>query len=140
MSFREKAAWISLVVGIGVYAFYFAQAIPAVARGEAGGSYYFWLMVIATVISVVATIVLTVASAVMAPKDAKAPRDEREALVVLKAYPFAAYTLAAGAFMTIVLLFIGADRFFAANLLFFVLCLSELMKSCAQIFCYRRGV
>jgi hypothetical protein len=140
MPFREKTAWISLVVGVGVYVFYFALAVPTMTRGQAPGGYYFGLLVAATVLSVIATIVLTLASAVMAPKDANAPRDEREALIALKSSRFAGAALAAGAFMTILALFLGADRFVAANFLFFALCLSELMKSGAQIVYYRRGV
>jgi hypothetical protein len=140
MAFREKTAWISLFVGLGVYIFYFVQAVPAIARGDAGGGYYFRLMVVATVISIIATIVLTVASAVMAPRDAKAPRDEREKLISLKASQFARFTLSAGAFAAIIALFVGVDRFLAANLLFFTLALSELMQSGAWIFYNRRGV
>ena len=139
MAFREKAAWISLIVGIGVYVFYFAQAVPAMARGETGGGYYFGLLAAMTVLFVIAMIVLTVVAAVFAPKDAKTPLDERERLIGLKASQLAAVALSAGAFMTIIVLFLGADRFFAANFLFLSMAVSETLKSGAQIFYYRRG-
>lgn len=140
MSFREKAAWISLVVSIGVYVFYFAQAVPALAHGNTGGGYYFGLLVGTTVLFVIALIVLTVVVAVLAPKDAKTPLDEREKLIGLKASQLAGASLSAGAFMTILALFLGANRFFAANFLFFSMGISETLKSGAQIFYYRRGV
>ncbi|HEX4859739.1 MAG TPA: hypothetical protein VFV07_00790 [Rhizomicrobium sp.] len=139
MAFREKAAWISLIVGIGVYVFYFAQAVPAMARGEAGGGYYFGLLAAMTVLFVIAMIVLTVVAAVFAPKDAKTPLDERERLIGLKASQIAGVVLSAGAFMTIIALFLGAERFFAANFLFLSMAVSETLKSGAQIFYYRRG-
>ena len=140
MSFREKAAWISLVVSIGVYIFYFVQAVPAMTRGETGSGYYFGLLVGTTVLFVIALIVLTVVVAVLAPKDAKTPLDEREKLIGLKASQLAGAALSAGAFMTILVLFLGANRFFAANFLFFSMGISETLKSGAQIFYYRRGV
>jgi hypothetical protein len=88
---------------------------------------------------VLATIVLTVVAAVLAPKDAGAPLDERERLITLKANSASGYVLAAGVVLVIGVLFYGADDFLTINLLFFALVVSEIYKVTTQLVLYRRG-
>jgi hypothetical protein len=139
MPFREKIAWISLLLTVAVYGGYFACL--SVPRGSGDWlSDSFGPLVGATLLFVVLMIVLTVAVAVLAPKDAAAPLDEREKLIALKAAQFAYFALSAGAFTAIVALFAGTDRFFVANFLFFSLIAAEIAKDAAQIVYFRRGV
>ena len=92
MSFREKTAWISLVSMAGIYGFYFWSLMRS---GRDGGSGSIGLL--GTVIALVAVqTVLTIAVAVVDPKNAQAPRDEREKLIELKATRFAYAGLASG--------------------------------------------
>ena len=79
MPFREKSAWISLLLYLGIYGFYFTQVATALTRGEADGTHFLALFGQSVVMFVIATIVLTVVAAVWAPKDAQAPKDERKA-------------------------------------------------------------
>jgi hypothetical protein len=138
MSFREKIAWISLVATVVVYGGYFASlTVPASGGGRLAAS--FGLLVGATVLFIIAMIVLTVFAAVLAPRDAAAPPDEREKLISLKASQFSYFALSSGAFTAIVALFVGTDRFFTANFLFFALVVSEIAKDAAQIVYFRRG-
>jgi len=137
MSFREKIAWISLAVTVAVYGGYF---VFLTARGGEGWlSDSFGLLMGTTVLFIVLMIALTVVAAVLAPADAAAPVDEREKLISLKASQFSYFALSSGAFTTIVALFVGTDRFFAANFLFFSLIVAEIAKDAAQIFYFRRG-
>jgi len=138
MPFREKIAWISLAATLVVYGGYFAS-LTVSRDGEGWLSDSFGLLVGTTVLFVVLMIVLTVIAAVLAPQDAAAPVDEREKLIALKAAQFSYFTLSSGAFTTIVALFVGTDRFFAANFLFFSLIVAEIAKDGAQIFYFRRG-
>lgn len=140
MSFREKSAWISLLLYLGIYGFYFAQVALALTKGQADGAHFlgwFWQSV---VMFVVATIVLTVIAAVLAPKDAQASEDEREKLITLKANSASGYVLAVGVVLAIGAVFYGANEFQTINLLFFALVLSEVYKVAAQIVLTRRGV
>lgn len=137
MPFREKTAWISLLATLAVYGGYFASL--ALAGGEERPAAAFGRLVGATVLFIVLMIVLTVITAVLAPKDAAAPPDEREKLISLKASQFSYFALSSGAFAAIVALFVGTDRFFTANFLFFALIVAEIAKDAAQIVHFRRG-
>ena len=139
MSFREKAAWISLLAYLGIYGFYFTQVGSALIRGDADGTPFFGLFVRAVVLFVVVIIIGTVVAAVTAPKDANAPADEREKLVALKANSASGYVLATGVVLTIGVILYGAKDFLVINLLFFSLVVSEVYKIATQLFLYRRG-
>jgi len=138
MPFREKIAWISLVATLVVYGGYFVS-LTVSWGGEGWISDSFGLLVGTTVLFVVVMIALTVVAAVLAPADAAAPADEREKLISLKASQFPYFALSSGAFTTIVALFVGTDRFFAANFLFLSMIVAEVAKDAAQIFYFRRG-
>jgi Na+/H+ antiporter NhaD/arsenite permease-like protein len=139
MSYREKSAWISLLLYLGIYGFYFSQVAMAAARGEADGTHFLGLFGQSVAVFVVATIVLTVVAAVLAPRDAQAREDERERLITLKANSASGYVLATGAVLAIGVVFYGADEFLTINLLFFALVLSEVYKVATQLVLYRRG-
>jgi hypothetical protein len=135
MSFREKSAWISVLSMSAIYGFYFWSVIRA--RHQAGG---FRLGLLEAIVAlVVLQIVLTIAVAIVAPRDAKAPRDERDKLIELRAtriaYAGLATSVALGCFF-------GAfdpPILFNTNALLFILVTAEIMRSVCQIIQYRRG-
>ena len=136
MSFREKSAWISLLSMAGIYGFYFWSVLAPGAKGA--GSRVSGLL--GTVIAlVVVQVVLTIAVAIFAPKDAQAPRDERDRLIDLRAARFA-YAVLAGSVACAV--FFGGFNppiIFNTNTLLFVLVMAEVLRSGSQIVQYRRG-
>jgi hypothetical protein len=75
----------------------------------------------------------------MAPKEAKAPRDERERLIDLRATRFA-YALLAGS-IACACFFGGFNPpiIFNANVLLFILVAAEVLRSGCQIVQFRRG-
>jgi hypothetical protein len=136
MSFREKSAWISMLSMAGIYGFYFWSVIR---RGpNAGGSHFGGLL--ETIIAlVVLQVVLTVAAAIFTPRDAKAPRDERDKLIELRAMRVAYAGLATSVALAC---FFGAFNppiVFNTNSLLFILVTAEMMRSACQIIQYRRG-
>src|SRR5271154_3271197 len=82
MSFREKSAWISILSMSGIYGFYFWSVILA---GPQAGGFRFGGLLATIVALVVVEIVLTVVVAIFSPREAKAPRDERDKLIELRA-------------------------------------------------------
>jgi fatty acid desaturase len=87
---------------------------------------------------VVLQIVLTVAAAIVNPKAAKAPRDERDKLIELRAMRVAYAGLATGIALAC---FFGAFNppvIFNTNALLFILVTAEIMRSACQIVQYRR--
>jgi hypothetical protein len=136
MSFREKTAWISLVSMSGIYCFYFWSVIRH--HPQNGGVRFSGLL--GTVIAlVVVQTTLTIAVAIFTPKEAKAPRDEREKLIELRATRVAYSGLATGIAFAC---FFGAFHppiVFNTNSLLFILVTAEILRSACQIIQYRRG-
>lgn len=136
MSFREKGAWISILSMSGIYGFYFWSVV---CSGHAASGVHFGGLLTTVIALVIVQVVLMVAVAIFAPKEAKAPLDERERLIELRATRVA-YALLAGC--------IACACFFAAfvppiifntNALLFILVMAELIRSACQIVQYRRG-
>jgi hypothetical protein len=91
-----------------------------------------------TIALVVVQVLLIVAVAIFAPKEATAPRDEREKLIELKATRVAYAGLASG---VVLACFIGAfdpQIIFGTNSLLLILVTAEVLRSACQIIQYRR--
>ena len=132
LSFRETSAWISLVTMLGIFGFYFWSVIHS--GQPSGGSLLGTIIVL-----VVVQTALTVAVASFTRKEAKAPRDERDRLIELKAARFA-YAVLAGSIACVC--FFGGFQppiIFNANALLFVLVVAEILRSACQVVQYRRG-
>jgi hypothetical protein len=136
MSFREKSAWISMLSMSGIYGFYFWSVIHA---GPQVGGFHFGGLLATVIALVVVQVVLTVAVAIFTPQEAKAPRDERDKLIELRAMRVAYAGLATSVALAC---FFGAFNppiVFNTNSLLFILVTAEIMRSACQIIQYRRG-
>ena len=135
MPFREKTAWIAVVSMTAIYAFYFWSVWQH--RPETRFPY---LGLLETVVAlVVVQVTLTIVAAIFAPTDAKAPRDEREKLIELRAARVAYSGLATGVACAC---FFGAFHppiVFNVNALLFILVTTEIMRCSYLIIQYRRG-
>jgi hypothetical protein len=125
----------------GIYGLYFWSAIHA-----GPDSFHFGRFVETVVALVIVQIVLTVAVAIFSLRDAKAPRDEREKLIELRATRVAYGGLAMGVLLACVFgalnppVVFNPPIFFNPNALLFILVSAEILRSAAQIVQYRRGV
>jgi fatty acid desaturase len=136
MSFREKSAWISMLSMSGIYGFYFWSVIHA---GPQPGRFRFGGLLTTIIALVILQVVLTVAVAIFKPNEAKAPRDERDKLIELRAMRVAYAGLATSVALAC---FFGAfdpPIVFNTNSLLFILVTAEIMRSACQIIQYRRG-
>ena len=136
MSFREKTAWISLLSMCGIYGAYFWSVMHAGPR--AGGPHLG--MLLGTLIAlVVVQVVLNITVAIAAPKDAQAPRDERDRLIDLKATRIGYAGLASGVAIACFFGALDSPVLFNANSLLLVLVTAEVLRSGSQIIQYQRG-
>ena len=139
MPFREKMAWITIaahVVVFGVYFWILAQAWD----DQHGLGLSLGLMIGAVVCLVILMVASAIAVAILSPKEANAPADERERIIGLKAERVASYVLS-----TLVVCLIGAllmnwNGLLVANLLLGAMVIAEMTKAAAQIAYYRVGV
>src|SRR5882724_9536306 len=94
MSFREKSAWITLITLVLLTLFFITHLPPPWTLTPRPGGFLFFVLTIGVIAFVVIEVIAHVIVAVRAPRDAQAPRDERERLIALKATSMAAYVYA----------------------------------------------
>lgn len=136
MSFREKTAWISMLSMAGIYGFYFWSVIHAGPQN--GGGHYGGLLGTVIALVVVQTVLIT-AVAVAAPREAQAPRDERERLIELRSMRVAYSGLATSVALACLFGAFDPPIVFNTNALLFILVTAEILRSACQIVQYRRG-
>lgn len=136
MSFREKSAWISMLSMSVIYGCYFWSGIHT---GPHFGPVHLGGLIATVLLLVIVQVGLTIAVAIFAPRDARAPRDERDKWIDLRATRVAYSALATA---VVFACFFGAFQppiVFDANALLFILVMAELLRSGCQILQYRRG-
>jgi uncharacterized membrane protein len=136
MSFREKSAWISVLSMSGIYGYYFWSVIHA---GHQAGGFHFGSLLETIVALVIVQIVLTIAVAIFSPRDAKAPRDERDKLIELRATRVAYAGLATSVLLACFFGTFDPPIVFNTNALLFILVTTEILRMACQIVQYRRG-
>jgi hypothetical protein len=136
MSFREKSAWISVGLILLVFGPYFWLVGRSVAGvGHVHGGTQFALILLFVVLE----IVLHVAIAAQSPRDARAPKDEREHLIDLKATHTAFYVLFGGALLSIFSMHFRVTLWMLSQFVLFSIVVAELVKFARQIVLFRRG-
>ena len=139
MSFREKTAWVTLTAIILVLLMYWFHVPTLVERHP--GHWTLMSMFVSLLAYLLIELIAWIVLRLRFPRDARAPRDERERLIDLKALRIAYYVLATGAltgiFVTIHLVRDATAAVPMVVTLSFVL--SQLVKHAARIVYYRRG-
>jgi len=138
MSFREKSAWISLVLLLGIFGTYFWNS-QRVLAGRLDHDDFFRIGVILIVLFVVLEIVLHVLVAIQSPKEARTPKDERERLIEMKATTVAFHVLVAGGLLSIATIHFGWGSYAITQHVLLSIVVAELVKFGGQIAYYRRG-
>jgi len=135
MAFREKSAWISLLVTLCIYGDYFFNLSRALLQGVP----FTLLGWIETLIGLtVVGIVLNILVAASSPKAAQTPRDERERLIGMRASGVAFYVLLVGV-LSAVMMFYFVDKVVLAALVVAAVGLAQTVQYAGVIVGYRRG-
>jgi hypothetical protein len=137
MSFREKTAWISVILLVVLFGPYFGRVALAMAgKTHVHGGTQFAMVAVFVVLE----IVLRLAIAIQSPRDARAPRDEREDLIDMKATRAAFYVLLGGVLVAIFTLHFPVSVWMLSQFVLFSVVLAELVRFGGQIRMFRRGV
>lgn len=140
MAFREKLAWISVVTMTLVYGWYFWTVYPLARAGHGDGLHYAALLQGTIIAVVVLQIILTIAVAILSPREARRPEDEREKLIALKGTRAAYFVLVTGALLVSVYgIFFGANSILLGNSALFAVVAANLVKDFTQIVHFRAG-
>src|SRR3990167_8517016 len=140
MSFREKSAWITLITLVLLTLFFVTHLPPPWYLAPPSG-FTFYVLTIGVIAFVVIEIIAHVIVAIRAPRDAQAPRDERERLIALKATSIAAHTYAVLSLGSVfVIIHLGANETGIAYWLFLSFIIAEIVNYAARVVYYRLGV
>jgi hypothetical protein len=139
MSFREKSAWISFVLILVIFGAYFWN-VSGVSAGEFDYETGVRIQVGLVVAFVLLQIVLHIALAMQAPNEARAPRDERERLIDMRATRVAFHVLVVGALAVVGLMHMTRSVWVMGQHLLLAIVAAQLVRFGCQIVYYRRGV
>src|SRR5262245_12099665 len=92
MSFREKSTWISFVLLLAISIPFFFQ-VGRIESGRTSSQATFHIFLLLVIVFIVGEIVLHAIIVMQSPRDARAPKDERERLIDLKAMRMAFFVL-----------------------------------------------
>ena len=138
MSFREKSAWISLLSILLVTGFFFLHVPWSLTPPLDPHLFLLLLGCIVAVVVIEAVAHFVVAS--RAPQDARAPKDERERLIDLRATRIAYWVYgAASLFSALVATHLGGNVMGLGWLVLLSFVVGQLAKNVARIVYHRRG-
>lgn len=140
MPFREKTAWVMTLIltGAGVYYFQKVASLSG-ALGETAPPVMAFLIGY-VVLVVLASIAGNIALAIMSPKEAEAPADEREKVILDKAGHWSGYIMAVGVISALLNYAVFQDGHMLFHAAFGSLMASQIAEYLIQIVLYRRGV
>ena len=138
MSFREKSAWVmgSLMVAAGLY--YLNMAV-AVSRELGWAAPPVAIFIPFTLLVIFASIVAQTTLAILTPKDANAPADERERPLLDRAGHWSGLVLGVGAVTSLLRFFYYEDGVMLFHMVMGSLILSQIAEYAFQITLIRRS-
>jgi hypothetical protein len=140
MSFREKSAWITVAAILLVLLLAAAEVPRPWSLAPAPSRMIFYVLHQAVIAFVVIEIVAHIVVGIWAPRDAKAPFDERDRLIALKARSLAFYVFAVLVLGSVFLIHLGANGIGVGYSVLVSFVLAQAVNYAARIFYYRRGV
>jgi len=140
MSFEEKSTWISLAIITVVFTGYFSQVYEGLLSGNLDKAAVTGLFIGAVIAIIVLEVVFHIVVSAFNVKDADRPTDERDRLFSMKAGNISGWVLGFGVLIIAGHTFMKEpDAIWVANLLLFVVFVSQVVSYALQIFYYRRG-
>ena len=139
MSFKEKVAWVMLVVMVLVYGGYFQSILGAVSSGADFGEIpYRGAMLAAVVTVVVLAVVGTIAVTIAARGDDSS--DERDRAIERQGGWLSGIVLYVGVLGALAMAMFEMAHFWIANTLLLSLVLAEIASVILKLTLYRRGL
>lgn len=140
MPFKEKIAWISVVTTAIVWGGYFTFAFRTMMTGGVPHpSIYMAAFTAALILQALLAAAAAIVVAILAPKDANAPADERDREVAHRSYAIAYPVLISLIVCVTVTVYFGATPWDLVNGMMAAIVIAEIVHYGAQIVGYRRG-
>ena len=140
MSFEEKSTWVSLAIITFVFVGYFSQVYEGLLSGSLDKAAVTALFTGAVIAIIVLEVVFHIVIAARNVKDADRPNDERDRVFSIKAGNISGWVRGRGVVLIAGHTFMKEpEAIWVANLLLFVVFVSQVVSYALQIFYYRRG-
>jgi hypothetical protein len=136
MSFREKSAWITLVTVLGCFGVYFGARVSGALHGFRLLHLFIWCLIALVVLQ----FGLSAIAARTTPRDGRAPRDEREALIVMRSQSIGYHVLMVLVITLGIPVHTGFGVFDVMNFALLDVVLAVAVTAIAQIVMFRRGL
>lgn len=144
MSFRERTAWITVITIVIFFGAYYGATLSGFV--PAGSMSAFHLGLFSIIGLAVFQVGLNLVAALLNPKEARTPRDERERMIHARSHVIGYYVMMIGTAVTLVVthLPVEGDHFFdiivrTVNIGVLAMVIAALSVAIAQIVMYRRG-
>ena len=140
MSFREKNAWVTLIALVVLMLFYLTHLPPPWWLRANPSGFLFHVLTLGVIAFVVIELIAYAIMALRAPREARAPQDEREQLIALQARSIAARVYAVLSLGSVFLVIhLGANEGGILYCLFLSFIASQIVNYAARVIYYRRG-
>lgn len=140
MPFREKTAWAMSLILIGAGLYYFSKVYGLSQHvGETAPPVFPFVIAYVILVTIASIITMSIIAS-SSGKDADAPPDEREKVIIDKAGHWSGYVLAIGIFGGLFHYWAHSDGNMLFHIAFASLMVSQIAEYILQIFLYRRGV
>lgn len=144
MSFRERTAWITVITVVICFGAYYGVTLSGLVPPRSMSAFHLGLLSIIGL--VVLQVGLNVLAAILNPKEARTPRDERERMIHARSHVIGYYVMMIGTAVTLVIthLPMEGDDFLdiimrTVNIGVLAMVIAALSVAIAQIVMYRRG-
>lgn len=134
MSFREKSTWLSFLLLLALAVAYFWNFI-LMLTDRPHSDLLFPLLILGFVVG---QVILQAVIAIQSPREARAPKDERERLIDLKATRVAFVVLMIGAFTSVGTMHFRVNRFEMGQFTLLAIVVAELALLGTRMVLYRR--
>ena len=138
MSFREKSAWVMAVVTIAA-GLYYLNLVVAGSRGLGSTPAPVGIFISYTILIVVASVAAQVVLAILSPREASAPADERERPLLHAAGHWSGRVLGFGAVASLLCFLAYRDGNLLFHMMLGSLILSQVAEYGLQIALFRRS-
>jgi TRAP-type C4-dicarboxylate transport system permease large subunit len=140
MTFEEKSTWVSLGILLFVFTGYFSQVFEGLVTDTLNKTEIAGLFIGAVVTIVVLQIALHIVIAIFNVRDTDQPKDERDKLFAMKAGNISGLVLGIGVLIIAAQTILSnLNALWVANLLLFIVLVSQVVSDVLRLFYYRRG-
>lgn len=139
MSFREKSAVVTIGALLLASAVYVVSLVTAADGKSVAGVEYRPMVIGFVIVLALLSVGGQIAVALMRPREAQAPADERERVISWRASAYGGYVLGVLAFVVLCLALAEVDWFWIANATLGLWVAAELVSSASVLALARRG-